>query len=802
MPAKKKRKLTIDTTQKNLVIVESPAKAKTIKKYLGPWFEVVASMGHIRDLPKKDAIDVENDFATRYEVSPDKKSIVTSLKKAAKQMEEVWIATDEDREGEAIWRHLCEAMSLDPSVTKRIVFHEITEEAIQKAIAKPRTVDIDLVNAQQARRVLDRLVWFDLSPVLWKKVKTGLSAWRVQSVAVKLLVERERSIMNFDPDSFFKTKAAFTTHTGESFGAELDEKFWSKLEAAAFMEACVGATYTIGDVQQKPWSKNPSAPFTTSSLQQAASNRYGYPVARTMQLAQRLYESGHITYMRTDSMNLSKSALAACAAQIKSQYGIEFHHQRTFASKSKWAQEAHEAIRPTKMAIEYAGDDEDQKKIYRLIRERTIASQMAAAKTLKTKAHIEISTRSEQYVASGEIVTFDWFLIAMEKRQDDTLLPKIATWDTVSLEESIATQQFSKGPARFTEASLVKKLEELWIGRPSTYAPTINTIQKRGYVSKWIGEWSVTDFQTITLRWWSVQHGLLSKKIGATKWKLVPTDVWIVVTDFLQEHFEKIMDYQFTASVEQEFDHIADGKRVRYEMLKDFYQPFRATVDDVTENAERASGERILWDHPESWKIVKVRVWRYGPLAQIWESDDEEVKFASLRWGVHLETITLEQALELFALPRELGEREGKQIKASIWRFGPYVQRWSLFATIKNDDPYTIDFDTALVLVEEKIEKEKAALLQNFVYKEKDWIVKMGRWWPFIKRNRLNIRLPKGVDGAEISQQEIETYIEQEATTKKKTKKKPKKKTTTKKKVAKKPSAKKKTAAKKSKTEK
>ncbi len=761
MPPKKKRTLQIDTTQDNLVIVESPAKAKTIKKYLGPGFEVVASMWHIRDLPKKNAIDTTNKYQTNYEVSPDKKSIVSALKKASKQMGTIWLATDEDREWEAIARHLCESMWLDPKTTKRIVFHEITKEAIQKAVATPRTVDLDLVNAQQARRVLDRLVWFDLSPVLRKKVKTGLSAGRVQSVAVRLLVERHREIMAHAQSSVFKTKWVFATPDQQQLSSELDATFDTSEQAQWFLADCTDARFQIADIQQKPGKRNPGAPFTTSGLQQAAASAFGLPVGKTMQLAQRLYEAGHITYMRTDSTNLSQTALWMIGKEIKKQYGDQYHTPRTFgAKKSKWAQEAHECIRPTKMSVHTAWLDTDQQKIYRLIWSRTMASQMSPATTLKTQATISISTRSEQFVAKGEVVTFEWFLAVMQKRKDDTLLPDIKEWDILDTESIISSQVYSKPPARYTEASLVKKLEELGIGRPSTYAPTIQTIQKRGYVQKWISEWTPTAHQVYTLKWADIHSSQDHKKIWATKGKLVPTDVGIVVTDFLSEHFANIMDYQFTADVEQQFDEIASGSLVRHEMIDDFYAPFHTQVETVTETADRASGERELWTDPVSGKIVKVRVWRYGPLAQIWESDDEDVKFASLRWNLFLETITLEQALELFALPRELGERNEKQIKASIWRFGPYVQWWSIFASLKTEDPYTIDFDTALELVQEKIEKEKAALLQTFVYKDVEWIVKMWRRWPFIKWKRNNIRLPKWVDGAEISLDEIAGYIE------------------------------------------
>ncbi len=776
MPAKRKW-LNIDLTQDNLVIVESPAKAKTIKKYLGPWFEVVASMWHIRDLPKKNAIDIKHNYATTYEISPDKKAVVSSLKKAAKHIDNIWIATDEDREWEAIWRHLCEAMWLDPSVTKRIVFHEITQEAIQKAVASPRTVDLDLVNAQQARRVLDRLVWFDLSPVLRKKVKTGLSAGRVQSVAVRLLVERERDIMNFNSQYSFKTKWIFHTKTKEIFEWDLNTIFVDQKEVKLFLESCKEAEFTVSKVDITPGTKTPWAPLTTSSLQQQASTRYWYPVARTMQLAQRLYESWHITYMRTDSTNLSAQSLAACKKHITSKYGSEYHHQRTFKSKSKGAQEAHEAIRPTNISQEIAWDDADQKKIYRLIRERTVASQMAVAKTNKTKAEISISNSVEKFIAKWEVVTFEWYLAAIDKKFDDSLLPDIQSWDVLMPSSITSLQVASKAPARFTEASLVKKLEELGIWRPSTYAPTINTIQKRGYVQKGISEGTLTDFKQFVLVDKSINESLVSKKVGSNRGKLVPTDVGMVVTDFLLEHFDQIMDYQFTAEVEAQFDIIASGKLVWFNMIDKFYTPFHKLVEEVTDNAERASWERILWNHPENWKIVKVRVWRYWPLAQIWESDDEDVKFASLRGGHRMETINMEDALELFALPRTLWQWEWKDLKASIGRFGPYIQYWTVFASLKEDDPYTIDFDTAVILMTEKLEKEAAALLKEFDYEDKPWIVKMWRRWPFIKRNRLNIRLPKWVDGADISQDEIEKYIQDQKTTKKKAaKKKPKRK--------------------------
>lgn len=785
MPAKKKKwTLDIDTSQDNLVIVESPAKAKTIKKYLGKGFEVVASMGHIRDLPKKDAIDIDNNFATNYEVAADKKSIVSALKKAGKSMKEVRLATDEDREWEAIARHLCEAMWLDPKNTKRIVFHEITQDAIQSAIQKPRTVDIDLVNAQQARRVLDRLVGFDLSPVLRKKIKTWLSAGRVQSVAVRLLAEREREIMKHSSSSSYKTIGTFQTQTWASFDAELQEQFEDQASVEDFLHTCEWAEFSISDIVQKPGKRNAWAPFTTSSLQQAASTRFGLPVGKTMQLAQRLYEAWHITYMRTDSTNLSKQALGMIEKEVKKRFTPKHHQVKIYASKSKGAQEAHEAIRPTKMSVDIAGADADQQKIYKLIRERTMASQMSAAQTLKTTADIAVSTRSELFRAKGEIVTFDGFLAVMEKRKDDTLLPDLSIWDALNYTQIVATQQFSKPPARFTEASLVKKLEELWIWRPSTYAPTIQTIQRRWYVQKWISEWVTTQHEVYTLDQQGVSSSTISKKLLSNKGKLVPTDVWLVVTDFLNEHFADIMDYQFTAQVEEQFDEIAEWKLVRHDMLNAFYTPFHDRVEVVVEYAERASGERELWTDPVSGKIVKVRVGRYGPLAQIGESDDDEVKFASLRWDLFLETITLEQALELFVLPRELWEREDKQIKASIGRFGPYVQRWSLFASLKEDDPYTIEFDRALELVKEKKKKDDEALLQNFEYKDVEWIVKMWRRWPFIKWKRNNIRLPKWIDGKEISQDEIIAYIE-DAVASTKSKKKTTKKKATKKKTKK-----------------
>jgi len=780
-------------TQDNLVIVESPAKAKTIKKYLWAWFEVVASMWHITDLEKwNNAIDKENDFAPTYIVSPDKKAVVTALRRAAKAMKRVWIATDEDREWEAIGWHLCRELKLDIAKTPRIVFHEITKDAIQHAVKNPRTLDVDLVDAQQARRVLDRLVWFDLSPVLWRKVKSGLSAWRVQSVAVKLLVEKEREVLWFAKKSQYKIKGTFLTKDKAILDAEVQKKLPNKEAVEKFVQWCAESTFSIADLEQTPGKKSPGAPFTTSSLQQAASTKLWFSVSRTMQYAQKLYEAGHITYMRTDSKNLSDQAIWSISTYVKNTYGQEYLKNRTFATKSKGAQQAHECIRPTRMDVSMAGADDYQRKLYHMIRQRTIASQMASAKVQKTTLTLTGSAIEVPFVAKGEVVTFEWFLKVFDARErgKESILPQVHVWDPVTRQEVVAHEQYTKPPARYTEASLVKKLEELGIGRPSTYAPTISTIQRRGYVEPWIAEWTPTVHHILTLVDTSLTWSQETKNIWTTKGKLVPTSIGMVVTDFLNEHFSQIMEYQFTANVEEQFDDIADGQLKWQAMIKKFYGPFHDRVEQVADGAERASGERVLGDDPKSWRPVSVRIGRYWPLVQIWSQWDENIKYASLPHGLNIETVTLEQAMEWFALPRELGEREEKMIKANIGRFGPYVQWGSVFASIKlPDDPYKIEYDRALELVKEKIQKDKEKTLQEFTYDDKPGVVMKARRSHVIKWNRKTIKLAKTVDGAELTQSQIEDIIQQEAGAKKK---KPKKKGAKKKAPAKKKPAKKK----------
>ena len=786
MPPRRNAKAPIiDTTQENLVIVESPAKAKTIKKYLGNGFEVVASMWHIRDLPKKwMGIDIEHDFATTYEVSPDKKAVVSALKKAAKTMR-VRLATDEDREGEAIARHIGQALKLDLKETPRIVFHEITQDAITAAVSNPRKVDMQLVDAQQARRVLDRLVGFELSPVLWKKIKPSLSAGRVQSVAVRLLVEREREILAFEPTHTFKVTGKFTTKDNQQFPAELNKPLSGKQEVENLFAGLLDQQFIVSDVEQKPGTKNPSAPFTTSTLQQEASRKMWSSVSRTMQLAQRLYEAGHITYMRTDSVNLSKQALASAKKVITAKYGSDYVKTRNFSTKSKGAQEAHEAIRPTRLDVEWAGADEAQKKLYHLIWQRTLASQMAPAALQKTNAKIDCGHQDYYFKAKWEVITFPGFLAVYDgKVGKDIILPELKKGDYIDVQEIVWTETLSKAPARYGEASLVKKLEELWIGRPSTYAPTIATIQNRWYVEKREYAGIPTKLDIAVLKKWSVSWKQETKNVWAYKWKLVPTDIGMVVTDFLVEHFADILEYKFTAKVEEEFDHIAHWKLQRKDMIATFYSPFHMTVESVTESADRASGERVLWTDPETGKIVKARIWRYGPLIQIGESDDDDKKFAQVTWGYSIATITLDQALTLFELPRELGEWNDKIVKANIGRFWPYVQWWSVFASIKDpDDPYEIEYERAVELVEEKIQRDKERTMKTFMYKDKEGVIMKARWSPVIKRNRKTIKLPKDTDWAKMTQKQIEQLIEAELETKKKAKKPASKKKTVKKKA-------------------
>lgn len=774
-------------TKEILVIVESPSKAKTIKKYLWPKFEVAASMGHIADLPKgNNAIDVENDFAVSYEVSSDKKAIVSQLKKAAKSMD-VWIATDEDREGEAIGRHLCNQLKLDVATTPRIVFREITKDAITKAAATPRRVDMDLVNAQQARRLLDRLVGFELSPVLWKKIKWGLSAWRVQSVAVKILVDRELEVQAFENSYNFKIKGTFETTDRHPMVAEYSERTPDATSTKTLFVLWSGATqWSVTNIKQTPGTKNPSTPFTTSSLQQEASRKMGLPVSRTMQIAQRLYEGWYITYMRTDSPVLSSQAIGAAKEYIVDQFGSEYHQLRNFKPKKENAQEAHEAIRPTDLTKEWAGADEQQKKLYHLIWQRTIASQMSPAKTQKTTITLEAATADTGiFVAKWEVITFPWFLKVYEWAAKDTFLPAVSVWDILHVDKIEAVQTFAKPSARYTEASLVKKLEDLGIGRPSTYAPTIETIQKRGYVDKGMSEGTPRDHQVISLdAWGTISESILVQKTWATKGKLVPTDVGMVVTEFLSEHFTDIMDYSFTAKVEEQFDHIAAGNMVWHDMLKEFYTPFHTRVAEVTETADRASGERVLGSHPENWRVVKVRIGRYWPLVQVWEQWDEDIEYASLPHGLHINTVTLEEAMTSFDMPRILGEWNDKPVKANVGRFGPYVQRWSTFASLKQpEDPYSVEYDRAVELIEEKIQKDIENTLRKMVIAWKDITIKKWRRGPFFMRGRKKISI-KEIEVDDMSVADVEKIILEKGgkLPKAKAKAKPKKKTPAKKK--------------------
>jgi DNA topoisomerase-1 len=651
---------------KNLVIVESPAKAKTIEKFLGSDYQVESSFGHIADLPSKEiGVDVTNGFLPKYEVSADKKALVTKLKGLAKNAEMVWLASDEDREGEAISWHLSEELKLDKNKTKRIVFHEITKNAILKAIDNPREIDYNLVNAQQARRVLDRLVGYELSPVLWRKIKGGLSAGRVQSVSVRLIVEREREIQNFNATPSYSVVAEFTNEAGRSFKAKLPKNFQTKKEAEDFLNKNIGSTYKVGDLETKPTKKSPTGPFTTSTLQQEAARKLYLPVGITMQLAQRLYEAGLITYMRTDSVNLSKEAMDAAQAEIIKSYGKEYSNPRTFTNKSKGAQEAHEAIRPTDMSRHTVNIDRDQARLYDLIWKRTLASQMSDAQLERTNVKIEANNHSEVFTASGEVIKFEGFLkVYLEGNDEDDeeqegMLPAMRVNEKLTNNYITATERYSRPAARYTEAALVKKLEELGIGRPSTYAPTISTIINRNYVEKGNLDGQERKYTQLTLQSNSVSEKILKENTGSDKGKLVPTDIGFIVTDFLVKNFEAILDYNFTAKVEQDFDEIAEGNINWTKMMQEFYDKFHPNVKDVEANADRESGERILGKHPESGKTVLVRLGKFGAMAQIGDSDDEDKKFASLRAEQNIGTITLKEALDLFLLPKDLGTYKG-----------------------------------------------------------------------------------------------------------------------------------------------
>lgn len=774
---------------KNLVIVESPAKAKTIEKFLGKDYQVESSYGHIRDLVQKDmGVDVENNFKPKYAISSDKKEVVKKLKKLSKDAEMVWLASDEDREGEAIAWHLYEALDLLPTNTNRITFSEITKKAIDNAIQNPRRINTDLVNAQQARRVLDRLVGFELSPVLWKKVKAGLSAGRVQSVAVRLIVEREMEIRNFEAKSYFRVVGEFTNASGKSFKAELNKRFDTEAEAREFLERCAQHQFSINDVETKPAKKSPAPPFTTSTLQQEAARKLYFSVSQTMSVAQRLYESGLITYMRTDSTNLSDDALAAASTEVRTAYGEDYAKTRKFSTKSKGAQEAHEAIRPTYFDRHAAGGSDQQKKLYDLIWKRAIASQMSDAQLERTVFHIEAPGEKLEFVARGEVIKFEGFLkVYLEGTDDEDLeeqsgmLPQTKKGEGLSYNDITATQRFTKHPPRYTEASLVKKLEELGIGRPSTYAPTISTIIKREYVEKSELTGTQRDYAQLALKADGLKETQQTETTGADKNKLIPTDIGIVVNGFLTEHFDQILDYNFTASVEAKFDQIAQGQEEWTQMLGSFYGEFHPHLKEVEENSERATGERQLGEDPKTGKPIIARIGRYGPMIQIGEAEDEEKpRFASLRKGQSIDTITLEEALELFKLPRDLGEYQGEKISANVGRFGPYVKYKNVFASIKaadGDDPMTIELDRAIEIIEAKLEADKNKYIKVFDEAKPVIEVLNGRYGPYLKSGRKNYKLPKEIeDPSKLSREEAEAIIEEAA--KKPTKTRAKKTTT------------------------
>ncbi|MFN5232426.1 MAG: type I DNA topoisomerase [Bacteroidota bacterium] len=762
---------------KNLLIVESPAKAKTIEKILGSDFEVKSCYGHIRDLEKSEmGIDVKKGFKPRYIVPEEKEKVVKELKQLAKKSEEVWLATDEDREGEAISWHLCEVLGLDPSSTKRIVFHEITKPAIKSAVEKPRTVNMNLVNAQQARRILDRIVGFEISPILWRKMsmKNNLSAGRVQSVAVKILVERERAINAFVPVSHFKIEAAFKAKdiNGKPvfFKAEGSKKN-NEQDAQKFLEGCVQASFKVDDIQKKPSKKSPAAPFTTSTLQQEASRKLGYGVSKTMLIAQKLYEAGHITYMRTDSVSLSETAMQDISNQINSSYGKDFLQTRKFKNKNESAQEAHEAIRPTYMD-KTSVDIADGQRLYDLIWKRTMASQMADAELEKTIADISISTQQEKLKAEGEVMKFEGFLKVYNESKDEEdenedenvegMLPPLEVGQSLDLQQLTATERYSRPQPRYTEASLVKKLEELGIGRPSTYAPTISTILKRGYVEKREKEGVKRDFRVLTLEKGKINRIVDQENTGAEKGKLFPTDLGSVVTDFLSQYFHHVMDYGFTAKIENEFDEIAEGDQDWSKMLKDFYSPFKKDVDHTMEKAERISGERALGNDPVSGKKVIARMGRYGPMVQMGETTEEEkAKFAKLRADQSIETIQLNDALELFKLPRILGEFESNEVQVNIGRFGPYIAHDKKFYSLaKEFDPYEIILETAIPIIEEKRKAKDERTIKVFE-KEKIQLLK-GPYGPYIKKGLRNFPIPKEKqeEAKDLNIEEVQAMIE------------------------------------------
>ncbi len=751
---------------KNLVIVESPAKAKTIKKFLGDDFKVTSSFGHIADLPSKElGVEVDGDFKPKYITPSDKKSLVRDLKTLSKNVDMIWLASDEDREGEAIAWHLAETLKLKEENTKRIVFHEITKSAILKAIENPRKIDYNLVNAQQARRVLDRLVGYELSPLLWRKVKGGLSAGRVQSVAVRLIVERERKIEAFVPTASFRVIAEFTTNEGNKFKAKLPKNFTSEEEARSFLTKNIEARYSVSNLVKKPAKKSPAPPFTTSTLQQEASRKIYFSVGKTMTIAQRLYEGGLITYMRTDSVNLSNDALQSAQEEIERSFGVTYSNRKNFKGKTKGAQEAHEAIRPTDMSRQTIEGDYDQARLYSLIWKRTIASQMSDAQLERTNVRIDIHSEasiSDQFTANGEIIKFDGFLKVylegtdLEDEEQEGILPNLRVGDSILKNYITATQRFTRPPYRYTEASLVKQMEELGIGRPSTYAPTISTIINRNYIEKETIEGVKRNYLQLILND-SVTETLLTEVVGSDKGKLVPTDIGMIVNDFLVDHFEYILDYNFTAKVEQDFDSIAEGKVEWSTMMKDFYEKFHPQVENVTENADRESGERILGNDPETGKVVLVRLGRFGPMAQIGSPDDEEKKFASLKPDQQLHQVTFEEVMDLFKLPKDIGQYEGQEIQVNNGRFGPYIKFDNKFISIpKGLDPLEIDLEIAKNLIEEK----KKADAPIYKYEELPVQKGMGRFGPFIKWNNMFINVNKKYDFDNLSYDDIVELIE------------------------------------------
>ncbi|WP_430812012.1 MULTISPECIES: type I DNA topoisomerase [unclassified Carboxylicivirga] len=793
-------------TEENLVIVESPAKAKTIEKFLGKDFLVKSSYGHIRDLSKSDfGVDINNNYQPDYIISSDKKDVVKELKQLAKKAKMVWLASDEDREGEAIAWHLYETLELKEENTRRIVFHEITKDAIQRAVENPRKIDVNLVNAQQARRVLDRLVGFELSPVLWRKVKPSLSAGRVQSVAVRLIVEREREVFAFKPVSSYRVTAVFevTDEKGrvKELKAELGRRFKTLDETKAFVEQCADARFLVSQVEKKPTKKTPAAPFTTSTLQQEASRKLGYSVSQTMSIAQKLYEAGKITYMRTDSVNLSDLALNMASAQITEKMGAEYVKIRKYKTKAKGAQEAHEAIRPTYLDKETVAGSAQEKRLYELIWKRTIASQMSDAQLEKTIIHIDAGDTGEKFNATGEIIKFDGFLKVYiestdnDNEQDDresVLLPPISKGEELSMLNVEARQRWSQKPARYTEASLVRKLEELGIGRPSTYAPTISTIQNRGYVEKEDRDGTERVYQHLWLeKGKPLVAGEKTEITGAERSKLFPTDIGMVVNDFLVKYFENIVSYDFTAKVEKEFDDVAMGNTEWTQSIDEFYKPFHVRVEETLEQSEKSTGERILGNDPTTGKPVSVRIGRFGPLAQIGVSSDEEdaekPRFASLRKGQHLETITLEEALDLFKLPRTLGEFEDKVVVIGIGRFGPYIRHDGKFVSLKKgeDDPLEIDLETAIERIKTKREEDLKKIIKCFD-EEPELQILNGRWGPFIKYQKKNFKIPKDKNAEELSLDDCKALIaaDSKSSAKKSTKKAPAKKAAAKKTTA------------------